>query len=502
MENTDDKLMDIDYRLMIIQHIQSQENKDRKEQSLQDTEVYAGDIEPYVLNKFNEKYSAQAVQEIPIVSTINVSKKVVDAKATVYKASPVREFNEVSDSQEEVLGEVYTDMQFDSIMLDSNRLFKLQKQNHIFIVPKHGRLTARAIKQHQLDVIPFSNDPEEGEVYILTGYDKSMSALRVQAGDGMDQEIADPDDYLKLITRHVVWSRNYHFVMDGNGMILGEETDNPISMIPFVEVSNMKDFEYFLRGTNNITKFTVEYNEALSNMGQIVHMQGFAQAYLKSPEDLMPSQVVVGPTKILKLVTNSAVDGDVEFGYASPSSDLAGARTYVESLLSQFLSSEGLNADAVTGSAQASNFTSGVERLLALVEKFEASKDDFGRYERAEKKLFKVIAAWLNALSGSDQLDDKYKTEVFNLENVSLSITFEKPEIVQTELEQLDIIERKLDMNLMTREDAIMELENKTAEEAATRTEEIDQANEEEIEEITNGVPETEVNTIGSESDV
>tara|TARA_R110002153_G_scaffold176742_1_gene329982 strand:+ start:1417 stop:2868 length:1452 start_codon:yes stop_codon:yes gene_type:complete len=473
----EEKLEQTEYRQGIISYINGQENIDRKSKSLEDTQVYSGDIYPYVLKKFKDVYKAETVNEIPIVSTINVSEKVINSAASIYKDAPERNFHEVSGEQAETLDAVYNDMWFDTKMLSANRYFKLQKQTHVIVLPKAEKLQARILKQHQLDVIPFSNDPEAGEVYILTGFDKSLSTLRTEAGNGIDEPIADEDDYKASITRHVVWSKNYHFVMDGRGAIIsGEDVANPIGMIPIVEISEDKDMEYFIQFVNNDTKFTVEYNEALSNQALVVKMQGFSQAVMMAPEGLMPSSVTVGPNKILKIITDGNLEGEVDFKFVNPGSDLAGVQSHTESLLSQYLSSKGLDANAITGNASNSaGHASGVSKLLAMVERFEASKDDLARFEQAEKNLFKVVRAWLN--DAQEVLDEKYT--IGNLsDNSSLSVQYKEPTAVMSEVETLDVIERKLDMGLISRVEAIAKDRNITVEQA---------------EEVANGIEETEV---------
>jgi hypothetical protein len=448
----DEKLLNLDYRQRIIEQINGQENIERKSQSKMDCDVYSGNIEPYVLEKFNNKYKPETVAEIPIVSTINISEKVVNSTASIYKDAPERSFLEVSEQQEESLEKVYQDLWFDTKMLSANRYFKLQKQTHVMVLPKNGKLHARVIKQHQLDVIPNDIDPEIGEVYILTGFDDMRNSEKETQSNGTNEEIADQDDYRETLTRHVVWSKDYHFVMDGRGNILTEDVINPIGAIPIVEIAEDKDLVYFLEHVNNDTKFTVEYNEALSNQSLVVMMQGFSQAVMMAPEELMPSSITVGPTKILKIITNSNIEGETDFKFVNPNSDLDGVRAHTESLLSQYLSSKGLDANAITGSAQASGHSSGVSKLLAMVERFEASKSDLARFEQAEKAIFDIIVKWLNV--AGDFLEDKYTAGQIP-EDAALGIVYKEPQAIMSKAEALDIIERKLEIGLISLTEAV-----------------------------------------------
>ena len=474
MEYNEESLLDQEFRAQIIEETLSEENNERKEKSLEDTDVYTGQIHDYVLKRFEDKgYTESTLCSIPIVSTINVSKKVVDNQAGVYKQAPKRTYSEVTEEQLQVIEEVYTDAWVDAKMLGSNRLFKLQQQTHILIEPVDGMVKLKNLKQHSIDVLPHYLDPEKPLAYIISSYDKSLSDLYDQSerSDGFNQKIADRDDYKKESMRFIWWSDNYHFVTNGHGVILGKDDDNqdianPIGIIPIVEISEDKDHEYFIQDRNLSTQFTVDYNEALSNNGHIVHMQGFAQAYIKAPQDLMPESLTIGPTKILKLITDPNADqNQVDFGFATPGSDLAGAKEYTDSLLAQFLSSIGLDPSAITSSSGQKLYSSGTERLLALIENFDATRTDFSRYEYAEKKMFKVIARWMNALRDTDMLNDKYKTSEIS-DNASVSVEFKRPEQITSDAEKLDVLEREKDLGIVDRVKIVEKYKNMTKEEA------------------------------------
>lgn len=483
----DEKLLDLQTRQAIIQYINAQENVERKSQSLRDCEVYNGNIEPYVYERMCDRgYSASTLQQTPIVSTINTCKRVIDQCSGVYKEDNERKFLDVTDDQAETLNNIYEDMWFNSKMQTANRYFKLQQQTHVIILPKNGKLTARVLKQHQLDVIPNKENPEIGDVYILTGFDKSLSTLRTHdsenGGDGMNSPIADQDDYKKTITRHVVWSENYHFVMNGKGEILSEEIENPIGRIPIFEISEDKDLTYFIQNESVDSRFCVQYNEALSNQNMVVLMQGFSQAVMLAPEELMPESVTIGPTKLLKIITNGDLEGDTDFKFVTPNADLDGVRAHTESLLAQYLSSKGVSPASIAGKAQAQTATSGIEKLLSMVEKFEASKQDFTRFEQAEKEAFSIIKSWLNNTNNTDTLLPEYQVTLS--EDASVNVKFAEPTAILSELEKLDIAERKIDLGVWDIARAVQYLEG---------------VDEDQVEEVLDGLQQAETNERGSE---
>jgi hypothetical protein len=447
------------------------------EQSLRDCDIYDNNIRPYVLENLNRRFPIQTVQELPIVASVNIAQKVVDAKANLYKNEPERLATELDEDQQEVVKKIYRDCGVNSQMLWANKYYELQNQTHVKIIPKYGKIEIRPLKNHQVNVIPYEDDPEKGEIYILSSFDKYLSRLKRINSDNQNEPLAEEDDYKPSTMRYVVWSPSYHFVMDGFGNIITEEIDNPISpIIPIVEIATPnKDFEYWKKGGSELSEFTVDYNEQLSMLNQIVELQGFAQAYLKAPRDLQSQSLSIGPHRILRLITDpDNPNANVEFGYANPSSDVANSQDFIQSILSQFLSSQGLDPSLITSNGQSSmNFSSGVERLLAMIDKFESSKETQDIFQRAEMHIYKVVKAWLNELRDTDMLKDEYKVQEIPQDS-EMIIHYKRPEAIQTPDEVLSIIERKIDLGLMSRVDAVMELYKVSREDAEDIIREID----------------------------
>ena len=236
-------------------------------------------------------------------------------------------------------------------------------------------------------------------------------------------------------------------------------------MLPFVDVSGFKDYNYFVPESSLLSDFTVEFNGALSDLMQVSRLQGWSQAYLKASADMpRPENISVGPTRIIHLPID--VDGiDPEFGFASPNPDLQGSIQTVEFLLKCFLTSRGLSPKTVSGSADADKFNSGLERLLAMIERFDASKEDFNLYRNAEEKLYAVIKEWHNALRDTDMLNDKFKTKEFS--DVSkVSVSFGRPEMIQTKAEKIDSHSKKIEMGIGSRITALKDIEDMSREEA------------------------------------
>lgn len=463
----------------LIQEINSQENLDRKDLSLKQFEVYKGRIKQHVKEYLLEHNDPTTVKEMPLVSCANLAKRVGDQEASIYKSAPFRTFNELDESQTEAIQNLYVDAKADRMSLKSNKVYAQQRQGLIQIVPKGGRLIERVLWGHHYDVITDPNDPEKAIGYAISGVDKSRT---LTGGDASNQRIADKEDYKAKLKRYVVWTDELNFIMDGRGEVIknGDNDDgtNKLGFLPFIDVSYDKDFEYFVRSPEDLLDFTIQFNAGLSELFHIMRMQGFAQAVMTGPKELAASQLTVGLNKVLKMVVE---DGDTvtpTFEFVSPNPDLAGSISVLETIIASFLTSRGIDPKAISLRQDSSaKYTSGLERLLAMIERFEASKEEVDLFKGVEQQRFKIYRGWHNAAVNTDLLDDKYVSREIK-EDASVTTEFAKPEIVLTESDQVDLFIKKKAAGVYSRVDYIMETENiETRELAIERLKEIDADN-------------------------
>lgn len=485
--------LDQNFRKSIIDDINSEENKQRKAESLKQYEIMNDRMHPYVVDYLKQQFSHKTVSEMPVISSINLPKRIVAQEASIYKAEPSRTFSTENEKELEQLNLIYDEMAFDAKMLKANQVYKLQNQACLMIIPKNGKLTARVIYAHQYDVVPMENDPEKAAAYIISTFDKSLYLQEDNSAgnptgykpstyknnsDQVNQKTADQDDWKRDSEKYIVWTPELHFVMDGSGKIIGEEINSPLAefgIMPFVDIACDKDFEFFVRSGQGLTDFGVQYCGALSDLGNIVKLQSYSQAWMSGSKDLIPQNIVVGPNSILKLPVDPNDKVETKFGFASPNSDLAGAANYVEIILSNFLSSRGIDPKVVTGKGDVSKYSSGMERFLALIEKFEASKADFSLFKNVETEAFDLIVSWINTLIGTDQLDEEYQISKIS-EDTKMFIKYAEPAMLQSRQEKVDAIQKEMEAGLLSRVEGIMELRQVDKESAIAIAKEIDAA--------------------------
>lgn len=475
--------MSREYRAQLLQDIKSEENKQRKAKSFQEFEVYNDRLHQYVEAYLVSQLSRNTVRKMPIISSINISKRVVDQQV-IYKNQPDREFYDISDDDKAVLEEVLADMMYETKLLKSNSYYKLQHQNLLQVILKDGKLEMRVLLPHHYDVVPSATDPEKAEVYIISAFDRNdysqFSSEKATSNnyvtgtyfDNANASIADREDYKGSLERYVVWSNEYNFIMDGDGNILSEDVSNAIGILPFVDVSGDKDFEYFVRRGSTDVDFTIQYNAAISDLANTVRMQNYSQAVVSGPADMLPTEINVGPTTVIRLPVDANNPVPTQFQFVSPSPDIGGSIAFIELLMANYLSSKGIESSVITAKEGSKTYASGIERMLAMIDKLEASKFDYALYEHVEQRLFEIIKVWLAYYSNSDLLDPKYNVSA-SIDDATMSVSFTAPKAIQTESERVDVIEKKLGLGLMDDVTAIMELYSVSEEQAVERLDKI-----------------------------
>lgn len=505
------KLLELSYRKKIIQEIKSDENVQRKVVSYKKQNMQEDNFYQYIVEYLESKLDPLTVQELSIFSNINLQRRVSKAEASLYKNPPARGVF-LNGKEIPEFEQVYSKMDVNTLLRRANEAFKYQGQCAIQVYPDKKKLCARVLLPHHYDVIPDEMNPEEPVAYIISNFDNTSRdeikrndrrtgfSQGDRYRDSVNQTIADYDDQQLRKERYYVWSKTFNFVMDGRGQILdkaseqviitdnADETDpqilSPIAEfgeIPFIDVSSGKNFEFWVRGFDSLYDATIMYNVILTSEFQTVEMQGHAQPYYKGDAEHMPENIRIGVDKMIFIPQNPQNPVNSEFGFANPGSDLSGIREFRESFLAAFLSSRGLDTSIVSGSPQASVASSGVEKLLQMIEKFEASQEDISLFQNVEERLVSIIAAFIKALRGETIDGQPVLSPAFQIslpesvEDLSLNLQFHKPQMIKSEMELLEIAEKEIDMGLMSKVHVLMNLKNMTQEEARNHLKEVAQ---------------------------
>jgi len=489
-----------EYRKGILEDIQSEENKERKKKSVKEFEVYRGRQENFLLQKLKAEFSESTVKEMRLVSSVNLAKRIVEESASIYKSAPERTFSRdsgilLTDNEKAQLDNLYDLSDANVKLKQSNRYFKLFEQTALQMIPRNGEIIMKALSPHHYDVVPTA-DIEDAEIYILNVFDKSdtfvgadgidlsspTTGIRRNAtksiSDGVNQGIGDPDDYSAHFNKYIWWSKEFHFMTNGSGQIIEELSPadllNPIGMLPFIDIAGDKDGEFWVRSGSTDTEFSLDMALLITDYVNVAKMQGHAVSIIFSEKP--PKDMTIGTNRVLHIPLDPNKEVQPRFEFQSPNADLSAHKEMIESIINLYLTSKGIDPQTVSGTASTKTYSSGLERLLAMIDRFEASRDDIDLYKTVEDKSLDLFIAWSNLLQGvSDKpLVDKLQLATLP-DDVYVDVKFRKPEVVQTKSEIEDSAIKLMDAGLMSKSEAISELREIDEEAAEEVIEKIDE---------------------------
>lgn len=504
-------VLDIEYRKSIIDEINGEENKARKNESLRRSEVYNGRLRRFVNEKLLLDFSPQTVSEMRTVTSINLTKRLIDNKSSVYKREPNRNFYRESkvaltENESQQLDELYEYSCANVSLKKANRTFNLQRQCAVQLVPKGGKIVSRILQPHHYDVIPKDDDPTQAFAYIVSVYDKSLlfnqsyvnqqsggsslNYLSQQESDTINQMIGDSDDS-KTKERYIWWTAEYNFITDGNGFIINEfgqsiqfntvedvqMIKNPIMKLPFIDVSADKDFEFWSRQGDNTVQFNIDFLVMMSDISELMKRQGYSQAIFYSEKP--PVNMLIGPNRVLHIPLDPNKETQPRFEWSTPQPDLASAIRIIENFTNFFMTSEGLDPKLVSGSGEAQKFSSGIDRFLAMIQQAEAGQDDYALFNYVEYQYLELIKAWSNIMQGAtikagvDPLIPELQQAMLP-EDLAVDVEFAGPEMIETKKDKEDSVLRRLEQGMISRKRAIMELDGADEATAEATIKEID----------------------------
>lgn len=459
-------------RRQVVDEIRGEENRSRKREQQKRFDIYRDRQDRYIIEKLRDEFSVKTVQEMRKVLSINLSKRIINSMASIYSQEPEREFSNANERELEQIENLYSLSQFDAQIDLANKYYKLHDQCALLILPKKGRVMVRPLAPFMYDVIPDPENPEEAFAFIMNVWDLDHNKTIRDSGDtyldkyrfrdDANQKIADDDDRKRAQERYVVWTNDLMFTMNGNGTVLNEDgiQPNPIGRLPFIDIATEKDFQYFVRRGSTVTDFAIDFSLQLSDLSNITRLQGYSQAIVFAQEQ--PTNMTIGPNHVLFLQLDPAQpELSPRFEFASPSPDLGGALEFLETQLRLFLSSQNLDPGTISGKGDSKSFSSGIERLLAMLDKFEASRSDFSIFRGVEEQAFSLIRDWSNLMQGVTENGLVEDLNVSRLnDNIDMTVKFHEPAIVRTQSEKEEAVYRRLDERLMTRKKAVMVLDD------------------------------------------
>ncbi len=475
-------LRTLEGRLALIKDIESNENRLRKAKSLREYEIFNKRQKQFVIEHLRASYDWETVKEMPIIYSINLCNRIVKEQASIYTEEPTREFSNLNDDQKKQIQELYEEIDINTRLRSMNQYFKLQDQAHINFTVRKGKIKPRVLLPHQLDVIPSAEDSEIAEGYVISNFDKSEyltdEAITATGYVGKTQSRGQTAAAIRKANtakRFAVWTADLNFIMNGNGTVLSKKMDNPIAPImPFVEATADKDFCYWVTSGSDVADFSIQFNAMYSDLQNVVKMQGWGQAVFVGTENQIPQKFVIGMNQVIRLPIDPSSEHVPDFKYVSASPDLQGSLQILITALSTFLSAAGVDPGSITTDGSSQDYASAIDRLLAKISEFEASKEDFSTFRTVEAKSYEIIKKMINTWGDTDYLE----TELSSLPDDSkCSVVYAEPQSLTTKKEDLELMEMRQKMGLTSRIRSYMEYYGVDRETAEAELKLIDEEN-------------------------
>jgi hypothetical protein len=194
--------------------------------------------------------------------------------------------------------------------------------------------------------------------------------------------------------------------------------------------------------------------------------------------------MIIGPNQFIFLPQNASnPNSKLELDFKSPSPNLEGSLKSIESLVALFLSTRGIDIKSIAVNNSGASFSSALEKLLAMIDQFKATKSDFDLYKMVESKIHDIVTKYLALLSGTNILNPKYYVTP-SIVNSEICVNFLEPQMIETTAEKLDNAQKKIDLGITDAVEVLSMVDGITEEAAEEKLEKIAERKAKKLQEI------------------
>lgn len=460
-----DAVLDLTFRAEVIKDIlESSESKLRKEEHTRRREVYRDRVKEYVLRLLRIEMGKDTASEMQHrTPNINITKKIVDKKARVYKDRPIRA-TEV-EAEQEKLDNAVDVLKLDYVMKQVNAAVELHLNILVSVMPYFDRKTGKYGTQVQIldpsrfDVIEDEENPADPLAVITSYFNDAQGFLQdYRAGDASPEVIAASQASKGAESKQcfIWWTDNYHFTTDDKGVIISDQLNknaNPFGGMPYTSFAKKQADSFWVSGGEGVVDNAILFNMMMADMNYSAKYQSIGIGYIKGKGSL--SSVTTGPSRFVKMEYEEG-DPVPEIGFANPSPALAENMAILEQFLSLFLTSEGLEPGSITGQPSAGQAQSGIQEIIQRSEPTAIIEDEQQLYKDTEPAIVRSLARVVAAFKDSALLMDDVRELVGMPLDLDYDLTFRTPAPFTTEKERLELAKMKMDSGFYT-DDEVME---------------------------------------------
>jgi len=475
---TDEDILDGAFRKKVLSQITDVENINRKNEALRRHEVYRDRIKKWVIEALvKEKMRSETLQQMENrAANISICKKIVNKLARLYIGGVSRFVDD--EASQQAISQLARLLDLDTKNKKADRYKELFRNTMSQIIPeedsmesigenKKFKLKARTYAPWQYDVIEDQHDHEIPRVVILSEFTERNAALRSVGeadGDGRtdrsitpifhqgnrrDEIIADHPEDTNIDNRKFIWwNEKFHFTTDSVGGIIPEMSPedllNPIQMLPFANITQDQDGEFWAQGGDDLIDGSILINLILTDINAIAYIQGWGQPVIVGKG--VKNKVLEGGPHTALVFEAEEGDPTPSFSYVSANPQLSEMMKMVEQYTALLLTTNNLSATNVAGNLSAREI-SGIALLIELSEAVGSTEDSEKIFRRVERTQWEIIKRWQNLLFDRGALIEKFM-EVGKFENADVFIKFNDTKPMITEKEKLEVIRLRKELGI------------------------------------------------------
>lgn len=355
--------------------------------------------------------------------------KVAREIATTYRRAPRRTWETpdgkpLADAAQKRLARIYKSIDVDQEMRTADEHVVALGNATLWVWPQPETqgVTITLVPPHHQEV-EFSR--------VMSKSVKDVDKWRLQLPVNRDGDIVDYG-VVEITAATAKWISGPN---EGKGLWT-EDGSNPLGEIPVVmmRASAPAPGEWWAPAPDDLLQVQRALMHAMTDLKEIHRFQGFSQPVARGVTD--QDQLEVGHETLVALTSPEA-----SFSFESPDADFAGGVSINDQILQVCVSHLGLNPQSFLKS---SGITAQAKRI-ELIDRDAEREARVLMFERAEERLYSLIARWFNTLRGAGDMPEA---------RVRVTHYQQRPPVDELHAAQAVVIERESGLNSSVRERA------------------------------------------------
>lgn len=358
--------------------------------------IYRGGLLPFIVEALKRQLSGQSLQQAcERIAPINVLQRIIDKQSKIYAGGVSRAVIGGTDNDKALLSYYEKAMRPSRSLAHANGFFNLFKncliQPYLSMRdPLNPKPKLRVIPSSKF--IPFSTDENERENptgFII--FKETREKLKQVAGSARGKKVSvdiwymiTADEYCYFDSDGDDWTEYY----TPAGSIPGV---NELGRVPYVYINRDEDSVIPSIDTDVLPMATLI--PVLLTDVNFAHMfSHFSIIYTMNLED---KGIVYAPNALWSFKSPPGDEAKAQIGTLDPHSDISGSLQLIANQFGLWLNCKGLKPGAI-GEISASNFSSGVAKMLDEMDSSEDRKEQVPFFADGEADMWDLILNYLH----------------------------------------------------------------------------------------------------------